>query len=109
MHRSVRKLLPRQRELGTTLGQQCLTISDLLESVLVTALRHLEGGISRIEISLRHNTLLYQTHRAFATEPGFLELRLRLSDCSGLLQADLIVSAVWRQTEARTRLAQGGL
>ena len=88
---------------------QCLTISDLLESVLVTALRNLVGRVSRVEIRFRDNSLLYQSHRAFATKTGFLELRFGLSDCSSLLHADLIVSAIRRKTETRARLAQSRL
>src|SRR6185295_19165707 len=105
MNRGVRELLPRQRKFRSTLREQRLTVPDLFDSILIPALCNFESRIGRIIIRLRHNSLLYQSHRAIATQARLVELRFSLPDSSCLFRADAIVSAVWRKSQTRARLA----
>src|SRR6185369_13491610 len=101
---SVFQLLTREREFGTSLREDSLTIANLFVSVLITTFGNFERRSRSIEFRFRNHTLLDESRRAIAVVTSFIEHCARLSDSRSLLGIDAVVSAFRREAETRSSL-----
>jgi len=107
--RRVDQLLTREVQLGAPLRDDGLSIADLLERILIAALRHLERGFRGIELRARDQLLLQEARVSIACEPRVLERGAGLANDRRLLGIHLLVRPRRRQPEADARLLQRGL
>ena len=98
-----------EREFRASLREKGLTVANLLDRVLILALRDLEVRLSRLVLGARGDALLDERCDALQVVALLIENGAGLPDCTRVFELDLVVVAFGRETEARARLLKRGV
>jgi hypothetical protein len=102
----VRELLLGQGQVAAALGQDAAPVVDLLQRVVVHALRHLERGLGGVELGLGEDALLVQLARAGQVDRGLVQAGPGLADDADRLRVHVVVVAGHGQAQPGARLLQ---
>ena len=98
-----------EREFRASLREKGLAVSNLLDRILILALRDLEVRLSRLVLGARGDALLDERCDALQVVAFLIENGARLTDCPGVFEPDAVVAAFGREAQTRARLLKCGV